>query len=121
MLKWNRTEEHCPSCGRPLKSLVLWDVIDQRTVLLLKQCVSCGFTDELAPNKEEARCAKFWCHYWKNGRQACPECGVFARTCYVMDSHDQGNDFSVAARCPKCGWFHDETEMVLPQGLAVAV
>jgi hypothetical protein len=90
-------------------------------MLLLKKCVSCEFTDELAPNKEEARFSPFWFHYWKNGRGACPECGAGARTCYIMENQNKGNDFSVAARCPKCGWFHDETEMVLNQEVAVAM
>jgi uncharacterized protein (UPF0212 family) len=121
MLRWKPTEERCPSCGQSIKTLLLWDVIDQKTILLLKQCGGCEFTDELVSNKQDTHFAKFWCHYWKNGREACPECGAAARACYVLDGQDQDNSFPVAQRCPKCGWFHDETEMVLNQGLGAAM
>jgi hypothetical protein len=36
-----------------------------------------------------------------------------------LDGQDQDNSFSVAQRCPKCSWFHDETEMVLNQAAAM--
>ena len=121
MLRWKPTEERCPSCGQFLKTLLLWDVIDQKTILLLKKCRCCEYSDELVTNKQDAHFAKFWCHYWKNGRNVCPECGASARTCYVLGGEKNDNSFPVAQHCPKCSWLNDETEMVLNQSYAVAM